>query len=184
LSSCQHSWANSGRNSNQKSSGQAGSYQEGSGQEGSGQDKPASSVVYEFEHWQGVVDGIIGCSACGQTALIRLLDWRGEQLQQRIYSIGLIPTEVSDVFLRNMRSHYCDLQRKHDERQALYSAVPATQIGLFSLPDMQCEKNHSVASPIQYPKWQQLAPDHPDSPWWPFFLDNCNEPASDLSQLL
>jgi hypothetical protein len=61
-----------------------------------------------------MVDGLMGCQFCGQKLLLRLLDWRGHQLEQRIYSIGLVPSDVGDVFIRNMRSDYCDLKRQDD----------------------------------------------------------------------
>jgi hypothetical protein len=132
-----------------------------------------------FEHWQGMVDGLMGCQFCGQKLLLRLLDWRGHQLEQRIYSIGLVPSDVGDVFIADTRSDYCDLKRKDDELEALKNAAPATQLGLFHLPLMQCEKILPLSHKVRYPAWQQLEPGHPESQWWQLFSDLRNDPITD-----
>ena len=130
-----------------------------------------SSIAFTFDYWQGLVAGLLCCDTCGHYGLARLLDWRGGQLEQRIFSIANLKREPTSVFLRNMNSDYCDLSRKTAEWNALIATSPARLLGLFQLPEMRCLASRNLIESPGYPDWRQLAVDAPNSPWWTKFTD-------------
>ena len=103
-------------------------------------------LVFVIDAHDGVTDAIAECS-CGQHALLNLLDWAGKHLQERVYTVSELATEPARVFLRNIRSDYCDLTRKAAEVEALGVAASAVSAVLgLSLPDLRVvatEKAHT-----------------------------------------
>jgi len=130
------------------------------------------NLVFTFNDWQGVVNGILQCRRCNDFCVIRLLDWSNKNLRTRIFSLASLPDESASVFLRNMNSEYCDLSRKQHETEALYHSLdPVTHIIAIGLPDLMILGVVPFATPmpIKYPDWHTLAPDPANSSWFQLF---------------
>ncbi len=95
------------------------------------------AVAFTIDAYGGVTDAVIECD-CGRHALLNLLDWLGPNLDKRVYAVSESSTEATAVFLRNMRSDYCDLTRKAAEVNALAAAAsPVTRVLGLRLPALQ-----------------------------------------------
>lgn len=128
--------------------------------------------MYTADYWQGIVDGLLRCSHCDHTVIARLLAWRGQQLDQRIYALAQVGPEAVSTFLRNMNNDYCDLSRKLAEWDALVATSPPTLAGAFQVPDMRCKDVKPITQTPSYPDWRNLKPDDPGNQgWWTEFPD-------------
>jgi hypothetical protein len=117
-----------------------------------------------------MVDGLISCSRCNATALARLLAWRGENLDLRMFSLAEIDSEPARTFLRNIASDYCDLTRKQAEWEALIATAMPTRIGVFQLPKLLCVDVRPLSVAPDYPDWRQLSEeDSRQNAWWAEF---------------
>lgn len=113
-----------------------------------------------------MVCGLVQCQFCALPGIFQLLDWRGTQLDQRIYSVGHLPRAATEVFIRNMQSAYCDVTRHSHEVEALINLRQLAHIGVYQLPSYECLDYVSAAAPIKHPDWQQLKP---EGHWWAKF---------------
>lgn len=125
-------------------------------------------VVYSIDDWQGVTEAVVCCSACQAHALIRMLHWRGRNLATRVFSLAPLPAQVVSVYLRNMKSAYCDLTRHAAESTALFAAAGDLTGGVIvEVPDMLII---GVLGPEELggrrPRsWRDQPPDEKD-PFW------------------
>lgn len=76
-----------------------------------------------IDHWQGVTAGLFLRSDSGELALAWLIAWDGPRLSERVYAVADVPSENARVYLRNMRSDYCDLGRHQAETDALIASA-------------------------------------------------------------
>ncbi|XOV88445.1 MAG: hypothetical protein ACFHX7_00860 [Pseudomonadota bacterium] len=111
------------------------------------------------DEWQGATTAIARCSGCGASSLLQLLAWQGKNLANRVYLLSPIPARVTDVFLRNIRSSYCDLSRHGHEFAALVAATerPAGLIAT-RLPDLLVLAMRAIPEGTRYPvpDWREL----------------------------
>jgi hypothetical protein len=127
-------------------------------------------IAHGFEDWQGLVSGLVLCCHTGRAAILQLLAWKGANLEQRIYSIGLLPTRATDIFIRNVQSAYYDVTRFSREVDALMSLRDFQCDGLFQMPEGVCLATHPIEPPIHHPDWRQLTADDPKfTAWWDKF---------------
>ena len=127
-------------------------------------------IAHFFEDWQGLVSGLVLCRHTGRAAILQLLAWKGTYLEQRIYSIGLLPTRATDVFIRNMQSAYCDVTRVSHEVETLMSLRDFQCAGLFHMPKGLCLATCPIKPPVHHPDWRHLtANDSKSTAWWDKF---------------
>ena len=115
-------------------------------------------LAHCFEDWQGLICGLVQCQYCGSPAVLQLIAWRGKQLEDRLYSVGELPDDATEVSIRNMQSDYCDVTRQDREVEALMSLRHIQYQAWFSVPDLICNAVNKVAPPINHPDWQNLKP--------------------------
>ena len=110
-------------------------------------------VRCEIDGDNGITDAVIVCS-CGQHALINLLDWTGPRLARRVFSVSLLGADPVGVFLRNMRSDYCDLTRKAAEVAALAAtAEGAAAVLAADTPELRVLAVEQTA--VRRPFWRE-----------------------------
>ena len=124
----------------------------------------APTLAHIFEDWQGLIRGLALCRHCGAPALLELLAWRGRNLNERIYSIGVLPRSATEVFIRNMQSAYCDVTRYANEIDALTHMGQVEQIGWFQLPEYVCQAVITAPKPLPHKNWRDIDPK--DDTWW------------------
>lgn len=130
-------------------------------------------VAFTIDAWQGLTDGLIQCAACGQYAVVNLLDWGGRNLRFRIFSVASAESKTASVFLRDMNSDYCDLSRHQAEVNALLAATeqPSLLI-LASVPGVNVIKSLPVAERNPEPGfWRESIPN--GETWFPLFNFDC-----------
>ena len=100
-----------------------------------------------------MTDCMVQCD-CGQYALLSMLDWSGPRLERRIYAVSALPDEPAAVFLRNMRSDYCDLTRKAHEVAALYASADAVSAVLAAeVPQLTVLATEEAT--VRRPLWRE-----------------------------
>lgn len=124
--------------------------------------------VFIIDEWQGPTDAIIQCAACGRFALLRLMHWSGRNLLTRIYGLADLDNNAVSIFLRNMKSAYCDLSRHGAETDMLVAtASPITGGVIVKAPEMRV-LSHLDASELgqrRMDSWRHRSPDPADPAW-------------------
>lgn len=110
-------------------------------------------IHYVLDADNGVTDAIVACS-CGQYALLNLLDWTGPGLARRVFSVSLLQDKPVRIMLRNLRSDYCDLSRKHAEIAAL--CATADRVGVVLAADVPELRVRAVERAcVRRPLWRE-----------------------------
>lgn len=130
-------------------------------------------IVFTIDDWQGPTDALVrctacdGCEGCETIALLRLLHWSGPRLTKRIFAVSPLPDSAVSVFLRNMRSDYCDLHRHQAEVDALIATAEATSdVIVVDVAELRVLARHDPEVMRGRPlSWRQSAPDESD-PYW------------------
>lgn len=124
--------------------------------------------AFIIDDWQGPTDAVVRCRDCGHFMLLRLLHWRGRNLATRIFALADLDDQAVTVFLRNMKSAFCDLSRHGAEADMLIATASAITGGVI----LEAPQLHVLAplgtAELGNPKlesWRKQAPD-PDDPKW------------------
>jgi len=131
------------------------------------QDRPLA-VAFTIDSWQGATDAIVRCAGCGAYALLRLLHWSGRNLSTRIFAVSGLNNPAVTVFLRNMKSDYCDLERHRAEVEALTStAGPVSRVVVTRMPEMHVTASlePSGIGAFSIASWRSRPP-REDDPLW------------------
>jgi len=126
------------------------------------------TVAFTIDSWQGVTDAIVRCTGCGAWALLRLLHWSGRNLSTRIFAVSALDNQAVTVFLRNMKSDYCDLERHRAEVEALTStAGPVSRVVVTRMPEMHVTASlePSGIGAFSIASWRSRPP-REDDPLW------------------
>ena len=111
-------------------------------------------VAFELDAHNGVTDAILRCRGCGQYGLLGLLDWASPKLTCRVYAVAELSAEPVAVFLRNMRSEFCDLTRKSAEHAALCAtAEPANVVIAAEVPALAVLASQQAR--VRRPAWRE-----------------------------
>ena len=126
------------------------------------------NVIFVIDDWQGPTDAIVQCGGCDACALLRMLFWQGRNLSTRIFAAAGLDSDSVAIFLRNMRSAYCDLSRHSAETGALIATAGPVDCGLVArVPDMEVLAPLTAADLGKFTlsSWRDQAPDEAD-PFW------------------
>lgn len=124
--------------------------------------------VFVIDDWQGPTDAIVRCQACGAYVLIRLLHWSGRNLATRIYALASLDDDAVHIFLRNMKSAYCDLSRHGAETDMLIATATGIDGGvILQVPELRVRSRLEAAElgDRKIVSWRSEAPDETDSHW-------------------
>lgn len=126
------------------------------------------TVVFTIDGWQGATDAIVRCAGCGTPALLRLLHWSGRNLGTRVFAVSGLDSREVDVFLRNMKSDYCDLERHRAEVDALMATTgPVSRVIIARVPEMRtlASIDPSTLGTLSIASWRNRPPREQD-PFW------------------
>lgn len=123
-------------------------------------DRGRLAFQHVIDDWQGVTSGLARCRYCNADFLLHLQAWRGTRLNERVYAAFTLDPDVASVFLRNMRSDFCDLSRHAAEVEALLAACSAC-VCLVRTIDGQCTDTIHLPDDFKVHRqpWQLLASD-------------------------
>jgi len=128
----------------------------------------ALELTFTIDFWQGPTDAIVQCGQCGDFALLRLLHWSDRNLSKRIFVVAALPEAAVGIFLRNMRSDYCDLSRHKAEVDSLLATAESPS-GVIEadVPGLEVIACHGTevmqGRPVK--SWRDVAPDESDPHW-------------------
>lgn len=127
----------------------------------------ALDLTFTIDFWQGPTDALVRCSRCGAFALLRLLHWSGPNLRTRVYALSELPARAVTVFLRNMRSDYCDLGRHQAEVDALIAtAGPVSDVLVVDAASLRTLAHHDAdVMRDRVVSWRRSTPDETDPHW-------------------
>ena len=126
------------------------------------------AIIEILEDWLGPTLAIIRCSHCNSHALLHLVAWQGQGLNQRIYAARPIPTDVVTTYLENVARDYCDLDRKQQETDTLVqmsdnqAALLAVELPALDVRQVSGTKHNPKPRDWQsitaeeYPRWQAM----------------------------
>ncbi len=116
-------------------------------------------IVVVADDWQGATTAIARCSGCGLHVLLQLLAWQGKHLENRVYILSPIPSQVALVFMRDIQSNYCDLTRHGQEFDALIAATdPAVSLVATKVPGFRIAAVHEIppGTIFRVVNWREL----------------------------
>lgn len=140
-------------------------------------DEPVD-IVLTIDACHGPTDALVKCPRCGQYYLLRLLHWQGPRLALRIFALATLPADSVTVFLRNMRSDYCDLSRHQAEVDALMAiAEPVSRISVIDMDQMRVVTDlpRAEAGKLDIKSWRRQAPREDDPRWRALLSQNLLE---------
>ncbi len=106
-----------------------------------------------LDYYQGITDALI--SVEGQYYLAAMIAWDEAKTMLRAYAISPVGDQVASVFLRNMRSDYCDLARKSQEIEALVTASDASMgVLVTDLNDVSTAYLQTVTEKLSKRSWR------------------------------
>jgi hypothetical protein len=126
-------------------------------------DQGKLNITFTIDDWQGPTDALVRCTLCGTTAFLNVIDWAGKNLSSRVFSLSLLPNSAVQVFMRNMRSDYCDLERHRAEVEALITTRRAAE-SIVLTRDLQVVSIQPVTS--RKPKLAAWRDDLPAGQSW------------------
>ncbi|MBO6555741.1 MAG: hypothetical protein JJ957_04520 [Pseudomonadales bacterium] len=115
-------------------------------------------AVVVFEDWLGPVSALIQSVDNKHYAVIYLIAWKAPELKRRIFALRAIQKRAAEVYLRNIRSDYCDLDRKKNEAEALFAAADPVSLLIRTSDNMIEGASATDANPPQKP-WRDISPD-------------------------
>lgn len=125
-------------------------------------------AVFVIDDWQGPTDLVVQCRECRAYALLRLLHWSGRNLTTRIFAVAGLDTQAMGIFLRNMRSDYCDLSRHGAETAMLMATASPLSCGvILRVPELIVLASLDVME-LGEPSlrsWRDQAPDEKNAAW-------------------
>ena len=126
------------------------------------------AAAFVIDEWQGPTDFVVRCTGCGTYALLRLLHWSGRNLATRIFSVAYLDSQAMEIFLRNMRSDYCDLSRHSAETAMLVATASPLSCGvILRVPELEILASLDLAELGNQParSWRDQAPAENDPRW-------------------
>ncbi len=114
------------------------------------------SFVFVIDHWQGVTAGLLKCLRCKTHALVYLLGWEEPRLTRRAFALSIVPAEVATIYLRNMNSDFCDLERHRMETEALVSACEPANTVIYCVDNVAIASEKRTKLPYYQP-WQSIS---------------------------
>lgn len=124
--------------------------------------------MFVIDDWQGPTDAVARCVHCGTYTLLRMLHWGGRNLSRRIFATAPLPAAAVEVFLRNMKSAYCDLSRHQAETDALAATAEPVDGGVIvTVPEMAviARLPRDELGETRIRSWREETPDERD-PFW------------------
>lgn len=127
--------------------------------------EPGSAIdpVVVLEDWLGPVSALIRSAREDGYAVIYLVAWEAPELKRRIFALRVVSDTAADIYLRNIRSDYCDLERKQNETEALFAAADPASLLILTSDNLIEAISPTDLSPPQQP-WRDINPD--DYPDW------------------
>ena len=113
-----------------------------------------------FDWYDGPVEAVARCNACGACAWLELLDWEPRR-QLRIYAFAAIRGADVALYLRDRARGSCDAARARAEREALAaSAGPCERLVAVELPDLRIVAAAGAAPGLALPAgaWAERIP--------------------------
>jgi hypothetical protein len=75
-----------------------------------------------LEWYDGPVDAVVRCEACGSAAIVAMLDW-SPSCDVRVYGLAALDPAAIALFMRDRARGSCDVARLGNELHALVSAA-------------------------------------------------------------
>lgn len=118
--------------------------------------------------FDGPVDGVVRCGACGGAALVLLLDWN-HSTTERVFALAPLDPAAFDLFRRNRDRGSCDAGRLAAEVQALWSSAgPAERLIALDVGAGAVLANVPNPAPSGLPTeaWTERLPPEHDAHWF------------------